>query len=163
MKQRGFSLIVSLIFLVVLTGLGLVMFGGFTTDQSIAANAREKSRAFDAAQGAINFAENWLAQPGNASIGVNCAVMVNVPQVCTNALASPSPWPWTVGINYTPAVISVNAAGGSNTYAANPVYYIQYLPANSTATTFYYQITAGAKGGNDNAFAVLQTVVRVDL
>ena len=156
MRQNGFTLIVSLIFLVMMTMLGLAMFSGFTLDETMAGNLREKSRAFDAAQTAINSAEYWLAQPGNATIGSTCSTALTTPQVCSNALANPTTLPW---VN---AGISVTPASGAGSYAANPTYYIQYLGTQASGNAFYL-ITAAAQGGNANAVAVLQTVYKISV
>lgn len=162
MKQKGFTLIVSLIFLVLMTLIGLTMFKSFTTDQMIAGNLREKSRAFYAAESALNYAKFWLTQPGNATTGTTCSGMSNAPLVCNTALTSPTTLPWTTGINYTPPWMQVNAAGGTGTYAAQPTYYIQYIPApTSTSMASYYLITAAAQGGNANSVAVLQVVYKI--
>lgn len=167
MRQQGFVLIVSLIFLVLMTMLGLAMFSGFITNQMVAGNHREKSRAFDAAQTAINFTEYWLAQPGNAVTsagkpitGKACAGISNSPVICNNALTTPATLPWATGVSYTPSnQMAVNAAGGKGTYAANPQYYIQYLGQQVTGPLF--QVTAAGQGGNANSVAVLQTVFQI--
>ncbi len=161
MRQNGFTLIVSLIFLVMMTMLGLAMFSGFTLDQTMSGNLREKSRALDAAQTAINAAEYWLAQSGNATIGATCAGVLATPQVCSNPLSNPTTLPWASGVTSTPSAMIVNAAGGIGTYYANPTYYIQYLGAQ--AGSMYYLITAAAQGGNANAVAVLQTVYKLNV
>lgn len=159
MRQKGFTLIVSLIFLVLMTLLGLTMFKGFTTDQLIAGNLREKGRAFYAAQSAIDYAKNWLNQPGNATTGTTCSGMSTTPLVCNAALAKPTTLPWTNGMNYTPPWMTVSTAGGNGTYFATPVYYIQYLPPPvSQNGRAYYLITAAAQGGNGDAVVVLQVV-----
>ena len=164
MRRNGFVLVASLIFLVIMTLLGLSMFHGFTTDKMMAGNLREKSRAVESAQTAINYAESWLANNSSTS-PVSCSGMYSTPAICTNALLKSTSWPWTSGVNFslpcaasTPSCIS--ATGGVDTYAANPVYYIQYMGVNSSQATLFL-ITAAAVGGNTNAVAVLQTVYSV--
>lgn len=170
MRQSGFTLIITLIFLVIMTILGLTMFNGFTLDQTIAGNLREKSRAFDAAQTAVNYAEWWLARPGNATTGVACSStlgITNTPQVCSNnLLSSPTTLPWTIGMNYIPTGMSVSTTGGTAIngdakYYANPTLYIQYI--GKTAAGSYYSITGAAQGGNANAAAVLQSVYQISV
>lgn len=166
MKQNGFILIVSLIFLVIMTMLGIAMFSGFTMDEMMSGNHREKNRSRDAAQSALIYAGFWLVQPGNSyapgqsNIGVTCSGPYTAPLVCSNALASPSTLPWGTAVSYTPSGMTVNAAGGQGTYAASPNFYIQYL-GNTNSTSAMYLVTSTAQGGNANAAAVLQAVYQV--
>jgi type IV pilus assembly protein PilX len=167
MKQKGFILIVSLIFLVLMTILGISMFGGFTQDEMMSGNHREKVRSIEAAQTALNSSEYWMIQPGNTYDGdwigpynTNCTTTSATPVVCPNALATPTTLPWAVGTPYTPAGMST--AGGPNTYAAAPNYYIQFLGTTGTnPPTAMYQVTAAAQGGNATATAVVQAVYQV--
>lgn len=162
MKQNGFVLISSLIFLVIMTLLGVAMFKGYTMDQMMGGNLREKNRSFDAAQAALHNAEYWLSLPGNAStVTPTCTGMVSTPRVCGNALSSPAtPGSWTAGVNYTPTQIPVNSAGGSGNYAANPTYYIQFLGLDGSGASLYL-ITAAAQGGNTNAVSVVQSAFKL--
>lgn len=161
MKQNGFVLIASLIFLVIMTLLGVAMFKGYTMDQMMGGNLREKNRSFDAAQAALHTAEYWLSQPGNATpVIATCTGMASAQRVCGNALSNQTTLPWTVGINYTPAQISVNSAGGSGTYAANPTSYIQFLGLDGSGASLYL-ITAAAQGGNANAVTVVQSAFKL--
>ena len=159
MKQNGFVLFVSLVLLVIMTLLGVAMFKGFTLDELMGGNLREKHRSFDAAQSALNYAEFWLSQPGNATTGGACTTLAATPQICTNAMTTPTTLPWTAGVNFVPPGMTVQSSG-SNTYAANPTYYIQYLGVDSFGATLYL-VTAAAKGGNDNAVAVVQSVYKL--
>jgi len=162
MKQNGFVLIASLIFLVIMTLLGVAMFKGYTMDQMMGGNLREKSRAFDAAQAALHTAEYWLSQPGNATQGTACSGtgMVSAPRVCNDPLPSPTTLPWSDSVNYTPTQISVSSTGGSGTYAANPTYYIQFLGLDGSGASLYL-ITAVAQGGNANAVTVVQSAFKL--
>jgi type IV pilus assembly protein PilX len=182
MKQKGIALVISLIFVVIMTLLALSMFSGLSTDETVSGNHREKSRSREAAQAALNNAEYWLVQPGNTFTGdwvggasaVSCAGTQAAPTVCSYALTNPSsttpapainladPSTWTA--YYAPSLtgMTVNASGGVNTYAAAPKYYIQFLGTTSNnPPTAMYQVTAGAWGGNANAVTVLQAVYQV--
>lgn len=162
MKQNGFVLIASLIFLVIMTLLGVAMFKGYTMDQMMGGNLREKNRSFDAAQAALHTAEYWLSQPGNAAtVTPTCTGMASAPRVCGNALSSPITLPWAVGVNYVPgSMMSVSSTGGSGTYAANPTYYIQFLGLDGTGASLYL-ITAAAQGGNANAVTVVHSAFKL--
>ncbi|OJZ08032.1 MAG: hypothetical protein BGP20_04780 [Thiobacillus sp. 63-78] len=161
-RQTGYVLVVSMVLLVVLTILAVSMFRSFGLQQLMAGNLREKTRAVDAAQTAINYAEWWLAQGTNATTGVACASVVNAPVVvvCNTAIANPTAnGNWAVGVNFNPnpAYMTVNASGGAGTYFQAPQFHIQYVGLAAGGTGALYRITAKGWGGNSAAVAVLQS------
>ena len=167
MKQKGFILFFALVFLVILSLLGISMFGGFITNQKLVGNFREKSRAVDAAQTALDTAQYWMSQPantysGNWVTGSPCTTVSSTPVICSNTLANPTTLPWAVYSAFTPSGMTVNASGGANSYAAGVNYYIQFMGTTSAnPPTAVYQVTSTAQGGNAQAVAVLQAVYQV--
>jgi type IV pilus assembly protein PilX len=162
-KETGYVLIVSMILLVVLTILAVSMFRSFGLQEIMAGNLREKTRAVDAAQSAINYAEWWLAQGTNATTGVACAALTTAPvvSVCNTPVPAnaTTATPWAVGVNYNPnpAYMAVAAGGGVGTYFRAPQFYIQYVGLAAGGTGALYRITAIGWGGNSAAVAVLQS------
>jgi len=158
-KEKGFVLITSMILLVVLTILAVSMFRGFGLQEIMAGNLREKSRAVNAAQSAINYAEWWLAQGNNATTGTACAAVTNTPVVCNTAIANATATPWAVGVNYNPnpAYMTVSAGGGVGTFFQAPQFHIQYVGLAPGAAGSLYRITAIGWGGNSTAVAVLRS------
>ncbi len=174
MRQRGFILVTSLIFLVLMTLLGLSLFGSFNTNQTISGNFREKQRAEDAAQAAINYTEYWLNtqamanSPAPPPQGIACGTGSNptptTPVVCTQALPVPLPaLPWTAAT--VPGVASYPVVGA---YSSAPMVYVQFLYQQAgglvgmmTCPCSFYKITAAANGGNANAASIIQTVYTV--
>jgi len=156
-NSQGFVLVAALIFLVLMVYLGLAMFRGFGLDEMMAGNLREKSRATESAQAAIDYAEWWLLQPGNATTGAACSTagVQTTPQVCTGV---PSLNSYANFVNTT--ALPVNSGGGAGKYYSTPIYSIYYL-GNDTAGKQMYAITAKGWGGNQSAVAELQTVYRV--
>ena len=177
LNQGGFTLFASLIFLVLLTILGIAMLSGFTQDQLMAGNVREKARALDSAQTLLNSAQSWMAVPGNTYVGggwitgQDCSSLspitvsnTSVNQViCSNAISNPTALPWAgFSMASTPTGMTVSAAGGVNTYAGNPSYHIQYIgTTTSNPPTAIYKVTAAGIGGNGDAVAVVQAVYEV--
>ena len=170
MKQKGFILVVSLIFMAVMSILAIYMFSGFTTDAVLSANSREKSRSLDATQSALDNAALWLGTGVNTYngaawvTGAACGSASAVPVICSNPLTAPATLPWASYTSFTPTPMigNVAAGGGVNTYAANTQYYIQYLgtpPGGLQAAL--YQVTATAQGGNATATSVVQAVYQV--
>ncbi len=170
MKQKGFILVVSLVFMAVMSILAIYMFSGFTTDAILSANSREKSRALDAAQSAVDNAAHWLGTGSNTFNGVTwttgtaCSSASAIPVICSNPLINPASLPWSSYTSFTPAGMTVNASGGAaNIYASNTQYYIQYLgPAPGGNSAALYQVTATAQGGNASATSVVQAVYQVE-
>lgn len=169
-EQKGFVLFAVMIFLIVMSLLGITMFGGFIKDQKMSGNLREKQRAIEAAQAGLDSVQNWMVQPSNLYVGswadgVTCSTVgqaTDTPVVCNNALANPATLPWGSYQVFQPNAMTVTAAGGANSYASNVGYYIQYLgdtPKNPPSAL--YKVTSTALGGNATAAAVLETVFEV--
>ncbi|MDE2130534.1 MAG: pilus assembly protein PilX [Betaproteobacteria bacterium] len=162
LRQRmdGFVLIASLLILVVLTIIAVAMFRSFGLQELMARNLREKTRALEAANSALSYAEWWLNQ-NNAGTGSNCSGApspTGAARVCTNQLNNPSLLSnWTVGSTYTLPSATVSSSGGVGTYYASPKFYIQYLGLDATKNSTIYLITAMGYGGNENAVAVVQS------
>lgn len=163
-------LFVVMIFLIVMSMLGISMFGGFIKDQKISGNMREKQRAIEAAQSGLDSVQAWLQLPdkvyeGSWSVGVVCDSSTQygtTPIVCSNALPSPATLPWSSSQTFQPPNMTVVASGGANSYASNVGYYVQYLgqtPKNPPAAL--YKVTATAQGGNATAAAVVETIFEV--
>lgn len=176
--EAGFVLVVSLLMLVVLTFLAIGMYHSFRAQETMAANSKEKARAFQMAQSTELYAEyllstdlSLLAQnsscsktaPPTATLGTICsgvAVVIQPP-------SSTGPMTLLNGQVYstmTPA-LTISKTGGSSasggTYYANPQFYIQYLGLSADGSGQVYQITALGYGGNANAVAVVQSTFQL--
>jgi type IV pilus assembly protein PilX len=164
-------LVTALLFLVVLALLGIGLFRSSGLTDRISSNTRDKDRAFEAAQGALQYAE-WLLASGTVGTAAACTglqsgnVQTNV-HVCSNALASASDAPWANGFTYTPPNVTISAGGGvvSDTnpdvnYSRAPMFYIEALPAMPDGTPLY-QVTAAGFGGSASARAVVRSTFAV--
>lgn len=176
LTQGGFTLLASLIFLVLLTILGISMFSGFTQDQLMAGNMREKARALDSAQVLLDSAQAWMSgntyRGGGWNTGEDCTSLtaitvtnaLNNQIVCIGAISNPTTLPWS-GFFYmdsTPTNMAISSTGGQDQYAGNPSYHIQYIASNgSNPPTAIYKVTAAGQGGNSGAVAVVQAVYEV--
>ena len=165
--QQGFVLAVSLVFLVVLTLLALAMFRSFGLQERIAGNTRDKERAFEAAQSALQFGEWWLSQGTGGSTGTVCNSVVNANtagamHLCSNALTTPSTPPWAARFEYVPPNMTVAgggglAASGDINYQGKPALYISYLGLSPDGLAQLYQVSAYGYGGNADTAAVVQS------
>lgn len=165
-SPAGFILFGALMMLILLTLLALSMANSFGLQEFIAGNQREKTKAFESAEAAMNYAEWWLNQSGNNTQGATCSGVVSTPIVCSNALdaASVTTGSWTaggsaVGTSYNSLTnMGISTGGGIGSYYAVPMYYIYYLGTSPNTGNYMYQITAVGYGGNANAVAVLQSI-----
>ncbi|MFT5589759.1 MAG: type IV pilus assembly protein PilX [Bradyrhizobium sp.] len=171
---QGIALISAMLVLVMLTLLALSMFRGFGLQQKIAGNVLEKSRAFEAAQSALQYGEFWLTK-NQGMTGMSCTSTITIAsavdmRVCDTALVTPAdPASWGGGSTYTPLGMQVQAAGGaivnSNNnadinYAMSPVLHIAYLGLGPNGTDALYAVTGVGYGGSNTSAAVVQSVVR---
>jgi type IV pilus assembly protein PilX len=172
-RQRGYLLVTGLLFLVALTLLGIALFRSTGLMDRISANTRDKERAFEAAQSALQYAEWWL-QSGHGGAGTECTTLAsgNNPDsvhVCSNALAKPSDLPWTAGYTYTPPNFTVNTAGGlisatnpDVNYQAAPTFYIERLGTTADGQSTMYQVTAAGRGGSPDTMAVVRSTYAIN-
>ncbi|MDE1947680.1 MAG: pilus assembly protein [Burkholderiales bacterium] len=169
-RERGFVLITGLIFLVVLTLLGLALFRSGGMQERIAGNTREKQRALEAAESALQYGEWWVSEQ-NRGTGTPCTAVTNGNvvanmKVCSNALANPTSLPWPAYASYQPPTMTVSTAGGlaangDINYQAKPGVYISYLGLDSTGKAQLYQVTAFGQGGSASTAAVVQSTYKM--
>lgn len=169
--QRGASLVIALIFLIVLTILGLVALRSSTLHERMAGNDRDRAVAFEAAEAALRDAELDILRNLTAASPFDAD--------CTNGLCIPATvatpnWeqvPWT---DETSRVYGV--ASGAGDYpldvAQQPRYIVELLPdlpagagnsmnANARSSTSggtAYRITARGWGRRDTTQVMLQSV-----
>ena len=175
-NMRGFALITALLMLVILTLLGVSMMSGVSLQEKMSGNSREKTRAFEAAQAALQYAENTLFQIGFAPQPVSACAVYTVPgtmvgqsvTVCPQSMPLNNPtqvsagaWTSGQGISFTPAEIHVSTTGGSNVYFSSPQYYVQYAGTDVASGGAIYNIYAQASGGNESSVAVVHSVVLI--
>jgi type IV pilus assembly protein PilX len=170
-QQKGFVLFIVMIFLIVMSLLGVSMYSGFIKDQKMAGNMREKQRAIEAAQANLDMVEKWLQNTDNVyeggwKIALSCNSTNQAavtPVICSNPLDTPAtlPWPSGQGQAFTPpsSTMAVTASGGANSYASNPQYYVQEM--DHTDNTAWYKVTSTAQGGNATAATVIETIYEV--
>jgi type IV pilus assembly protein PilX len=169
--QRGASLVVALMFLVVLTILGLVTVRSSTVQERMAGNDRDRAVAFEAAEGALRDAER--------DILLNITTGNSFDSACTAGLCSPATTatPNWNAISWTGTTSRIYGAGsGAGTYPLDvvqpPRYIIEALPPlpagagnsevygqrSSTTGGNGYRITARGWGRRATTQVSLQSV-----
>ncbi|WP_426271105.1 pilus assembly PilX family protein [Dyella kyungheensis] len=166
-REGGYILIAAMVMLLVLTFLGISMYRSFTSQESMAANSKEKARAFQVAQSTLQYGEFLLANSQPSLLqGGTCATTtpLSAATICQNSVnivpgTSTVPMKLGNGLTYTTMAqqLTINPAGGAGTYYANPQMYIQYLGISPDGTGLLYMVTALAYGGNSSAVAVVQS------
>lgn len=179
-QERGFVMIAGLLFLVVMTLLGLALFRSTGLMDRITANARDKQRAFEAAESAMEYGSWWLTTPAGGGATSTCASNVNAQvtliHVCTEPLSSSFQTVAALGwkalaFTYTPLNMTVvTNGGGTNTtgttgttdvnYAGAPGVYVERLGLSSDGNSMFYQLTSFGFGGDNNTASVLRATFK---
>lgn len=171
-RERGFILVTGMLFLVVMTLLGLALFRSSGLMDRITANTRDKQRSFEAAQSAAEFGVWWLQQPFGGGNGATCAnnkgaATTATLHVCSEALPTSlltlqdyTTW-WQNAFAYTPPGMVVATGGGMANatdinYQAPPGLYVEKLGLSKDGKNTFYQITAYGFGGDANTVSVVR-------
>ena len=173
-RQRGFILITSLVFLVIMTLLGVSMFGNSSVEMRMAGNIKAKVEARALAESGIHHAETLLldtnVNPLAQKASGGCSGSLSVPTICVDPSAllvistqnssGATAYRTELAAYYADPDIpnlAISATPGTpnSTYAA-PEFYIRLLGASPDGAGQLYQITALGYGGTPEAVSVLQ-------
>ncbi len=181
-NQRGVVMVSAILLLAVLTIFALSMFRSFGIEEKIASNVRDKERALHSAMSALQYAEWWLAQPGNDQGKIPCAgglldANAGQGQLCDKQStlqtmvvgANVGNVPWIVGgveagVKYRPPTMLLGHAGGIDTYYEAPRFYIQWighLPPPICGDVFL--VDAWGYGGSKSSVAVVESTFRINV
>lgn len=145
-QSQGFALVTALVFLVVLTILGVTLMEAVTLEQRMAHNLREKQRAIAAASAAVNGSAAWLSNLPVIPVPTPAAPAVDGPfsiydstdtQAASANFASNSFWSSGLSAPYTqtypfndPSVTTSGLTfdGGQLLYASLPQVFLVELP-----------------------------------
>jgi type IV pilus assembly protein PilX len=170
-RQRGFSLIMVLIFLVLLTILGVTAMQTSTLEERMAGNLRNENLAFQAAESALREAEAFLSEVTLPSFDTTTSATPGLYHTQNNPWGGrDNPQAWA-GWAQAPSTHAYRVYSGTlQGVATAPRYVIEQLPpvpvdpessvklgegVGQFAQVF--RITARGTGGSDNAVVFLQT------
>jgi type IV pilus assembly protein PilX len=171
--QRGATLLTGLIFLVVLTMIGITAARMSGLEERMSGNLRDRSIAMQAAELALRDAERDIRDSGRIS-GLTNFVANCTNGLCYNGVAGYAVNP-PVGFSNpvwnTPAIMTaapsvayggITLAGNIAGLSAQPRYLIEGIRRTPPGggTTYYYRITVRAQGINPNTVVWLQEVFR---
>lgn len=167
-------MIAAMIMLLVMSVMAISLYRNFTTQERLAGNTREKGRAFQMAQSALQYAEYQLSSvgPGNMAQSSACTTTAPPPgnalTICSgnidanvvNPTTSNGAMTMVNGWTYTPpstgtVPVAISGAPSNNSYYAAPQLFIRYL--GNTGNQQNYLITALGYGATARAVAVVQS------
>ncbi len=174
-RQHGSALVMGLVFLVILTLLGLSASGGSIQQELISRNLRDQSLALEAADAALRAGETWLRTNGGprplALDPLNGSAFVKAAGFC-DVLNSNCPYAgasfWSNAANAEPLGGARDGQGILPTLAAGnqPRYIVEFLydcrvcvlgQVNQNPPR-YYRITARGVGLNASTTRVVQSI-----
>lgn len=122
--QRGTALIMALVFLVLLTILGLKAMDTTALEEKMTSNTKDKNVAFESAETALTFGENWLFSQINRPQPFTS----NGPHLYTPSTTDTQVWDqsgtWSSAVTY-PGTPYAAASGGLTGVAQQPEYIIE--------------------------------------
>jgi len=166
-NQRGVTLIVALIFLAVLTLLGVTAAQLMGQEERMAGNARNRDLAFQAAEAALNAAEKnvpayaaafpaaTIETPGSGGMYTFALCMPNTQIFWSGANEKDCDGVAKTGFNWSAANATLTLAGVDEV-AEQPKYIVEKMPDLAGAKR--YRVTARGVGGDANAVVILQAV-----
>lgn len=164
-RQRGAALLTGLIFMVILTLLGITAARMAGLEERMSGNLRDRTLAMQAAEMALRDAEQDILTSGRIS-GLTNFVALCTNGLCYNGAAGYATPVWT-NANYMTAAPSVeygdftgaaDIAGLSN----QPRYLIEGIRKTPPGgeVSYFYRITVRAQGANPNTVVWLQEVFK---
>lgn len=128
-RQTGTALVMSLIFLLILTVLGVGALNTTVLQEKMAANSKEKNTAFQSAESALLTAENWISQQISKPIFPNEATGLYLPSTDGEPIWERSSlnWSGTVNLVVYPNTPTQTVSGGLSSVASQPKYIIEDL------------------------------------
>lgn len=153
-RQRGAVLIVSLIFLLLMTLIGVTSMQSTTLQERMAGNTRDRNLALQAAEAALRGGETWIAVAANKATADTAMPLEDL--VAPGLLRD-----WDGGTS------SGNVAGFTPELANDPVFYVQPsqqviygVTASSMTVEDFYPVTARGVGSADTSIVILQTMFK---
>jgi type IV pilus assembly protein PilX len=175
-KQKGATLFTAVVFLIVLSLLGVNVAQVSSLEEHMAGNTRNRDLAFQAAEAALKHVEQ------NLSSGQNIRALIPLPVDNTSGTVAAAGlrainvclpnntnyWNGTGAVDcngtsqqYTWSTATArNPTAMLNQVVAQPLYVVERLP--NSGTTEMYRVTARGVGGTSDAVVILQAMFSVD-
>lgn len=181
-SQQGWTLLISLVFLLILSMLGLAAMQGASLEERMAGNQRERNIAFEAAEAALRDAEQDIMESGRISgalgFASGCNNAGNYLGLCSPSTTLTPVWESVDWRDAAPTVryVTYGAKTGVAAWpnvARQPRYIIEWMlnlrgqdlgtesSGDTTQGKYQYRITAFGYGPADTAEVRLQSVFRL--
>lgn len=160
--QRGTALVMTLVFLVLLTMLGITAINTSTLEEKMAGNSKDQNLAFQAAETALIAAETWVESTTAATqLTVNNANGIYDPAASagTEVWDTVNLWSSSNVVTY-PGVPGTPASGTLGDVTIRPKYIIEKLATEAllpSGTKITVRITARGTGASDNTVSMVQS------
>lgn len=158
--QRGTALVMTLVFLVLLTMLGITAINTSTLEEKMAGNSKDQNLAFQAAETALSAAETWVESTTAATaLNVNNTNGIYAPSTTTTDVWDTVTWSGSSNLVIYPGVPGTPASGTLGDVTIRPKYIIEKLAteALSPGTKITVRITARGTGASDNTVSMVQS------
>lgn len=169
-SQRGVALVIGLVFLVILTLLGISALNTTALQEKMAFNTKDRNLAFQASESALRVAERWIGTQFGAPAGFpDTANGLYLPPTTGTPLSDSVAWTGASNLVVYPNTPSQTVSGSLSKISTQPKYIIEYLgeiqPTGGSLTItntlspklHYYRITARGTGGTNSAVAMVQS------
>ncbi len=166
-KQRGMTLIVGLIMVLLMTLVGMAAIRGSNMQELMAGNMRDRNLAFQAAEAGLRQGENLLT---NATLPVFDGTTVGLYDAIDGS-SSTGFWD-----TYGWAAASATTSMGLEYVTSQPRYVIEEVTSSSTLSmdggaidfastlktedTTFYRVTSRGEGGTNGAVVILQSTYK---
>jgi type IV pilus assembly protein PilX len=176
-SQKGVALVMAMVFLLLLTMLGISALSTTSLEEKMAANTKERNTAFQAAESALMVAEAWVIAQINKPIFPDTANGLYLPNSCTANTAKPVwdcpdlNWSSTSDLVVYPSTPTATVSGGLTKVGTQPKYIVEDLgempeTGGSVVVPTTYKgkgntvlrVTARGTGSADAAQAMVQSV-----
>lgn len=171
-RQRGVALVMALVFLLLLTILGVAALNTTSLEEKMANNVKDRNLAFQSAESALAVAENWVYTQIGKPVFPNTSIGLYTP-VTSDTVATPNwdsvSWSGSSVVTY-PNTPGQTVSGSLGKILTQPKYIIEDMgeipeSGGSLVTTSSYKgkgttvlrITARGTGGTDAAVVMLQS------
>lgn len=162
-KQNGMALLMALIFLLVLTVLGITVTSSTILSEKMSQNMRDMTSAFEAAESALGDGESWANNLNTIPTAVSTCSSAPCSVWQLNVLSTPSaqPMSWwqSNGRAYS---TTIPGLASQPRYIVELFSFVPYdLSPNSLASGrgyYYYRITAKGVGTTNSAVASVQSI-----
>jgi type IV pilus assembly protein PilX len=168
-RETGAVLVVSLLFLLILTLIGLTGSQVTSLEERMSGNMRDRNLAFQAAESALRAGETFLTSPTIPAFSCSNGLYRYNDVNCDGTFEDAYIWD---SINWSSSGVAVSYSNASNLASTSsaPAYLIEQMPAvpesgDSLETAVqrdsqYYRVTARGTGGTASAVVILQSIYK---